>query len=319
MTRISSLILLLSAVVTANAQSTFLASLAPEVPMPDSSGIPASAEFSLHGSTVGFTIRFGLEGVVPATAHLRGTSSELAFELGAPFTVIHSPGPWPDGYDGSTTFSGSFLLPDTLPTDLVGGMTTLFLPGSVLGDVSGAVLPASTARPVITRIDREGSALRIHFAAEPPYRYLLEYANSVETPNWLPLTNITAEIRTNETVVTDDVTNASARFYRVRKEHLQSGVVGQVFLYGCPVQGPGIICYRPYQTSITVVTADGDSVAEVRTDKDGHFEISLKPGDYVLIPDGAGGLRLPSVEAVSVRVEKKQFTTVRVVYDSGMR
>ena len=66
-----------------------------------------------------------------------------------------------------------------------------------------------------------------------------------------------------------------------------SGVIGHVFLFACPIVHPGENCYHPYATSITVVTDDGAFVTELATDKTGRFELFLKPGRYVLIPDGA--------------------------------
>jgi hypothetical protein len=319
MKRTSSLIVLLGIVVSATAQSNFIASLAPEVPTPENSDISGSAAFSLTGSAVSFTIRFGLESIIPTSAHLRGENEEFKFELGTPFIVIHSPGPWPDGYDGSTTFSGSFLLPDSLRADLVAGRTDLFLPGSAVGDFSGAVLPVSIARPVIDGLVRQGSLFRFHFTAEPLYRYAVEYAESVKTPQWSPLTNILVEMQTVEAVVTDSVTNGPARFYRVRKESTQSGIIGQVFICGCPAQRAGDICCGPYQTGITVKTEGGASVTNLTTGQDGHFDLLLEPGDYVLVPDGAGQSTFPIVGTVPVRVEKRQFTTVRIEYDNGIR
>ena len=315
MKRIISFIGLLGMVVSATAQSTFVASLAPLSPTPENSGIPASAEFSLAGSAVKFSIRFGREFIIPTSARL----GQFAFDLGTPLIVIHSPGPWPDGYDGSTTFFGSFVLPDPVRADLVAGRANLFLPGSSVGDFSGAVLPALVARPVIAGLDRQGTLLRFHFTAESPYRYTVEYAESVGKPLWLALTNILAETQTVEAVVTDSVTNGPARFYRIRKDDIQSRVIGQVFICGCPALPPGFLCCWPYQTGITVKTEGGDSVTNLTTSADGHFELLLQPGDYVLVPDGAGGGTLPTVETVPVRVEKRQFVTVRIEYDNGIR
>ena len=102
--------------------------------------------------------------------------------------------------------------------------------------------------------------------------------------------------------------------------HHQSGVTGEVFIYVCPQLQPGFDRERPYQTGITVVTDDGRFVTEFLTDEQGRFEAFLKPGNYVLIPDGAGGPRqLPRVETLAVTVEKKSFTPVTIVYDSGIR
>ncbi len=101
--------------------------------------------------------------------------------------------------------------------------------------------------------------------------------------------------------------------------HHQSGVRGEVLLYDCAVVLPTSDCYDPYQASITVVTETGRFVARVTTDKSGHFEVFLKPGDYVLIGDSGDSLLFPDAKPVAVHVDKKQFTPVTIVYDSGIR
>jgi hypothetical protein len=100
--------------------------------------------------------------------------------------------------------------------------------------------------------------------------------------------------------------------------HHQSGINGEVVLSTCPVVFPGSDCYRPYPTSITIVTGNGRFVTKVVTDDQGRFEVFLKPGNYELIPDGADD-GFPLVKALVVRLEKKQFTPVTIVYDSGIR
>lgn len=101
--------------------------------------------------------------------------------------------------------------------------------------------------------------------------------------------------------------------------HHQSGVTGQVFISVCPVVRLGENCDRPYPTGITIITDDGQFVTEVVTDEEGRFEVLLKPGDYILIPKGAGEATFPRVDELAVHVEKKQFTAVTIVYDSGIR
>jgi hypothetical protein len=103
--------------------------------------------------------------------------------------------------------------------------------------------------------------------------------------------------------------------------HPHSGVVGQVFIGPtCPQIRPDLDCRdRPFQTGITVVSDDGRFVTDLMTDEAGRFAVLLKPGNYVLIPDGAAEPTLPGVDVVAVRVEKKLFTPVTIVYDSGIR
>ena len=59
-------------------------------------------------------------------------------------------------------------------------------------------------------------------------------------------------------------------------------------------------------------------MAKVVTDDQGRFEVFLKPGSYELIPNGVED-GFPLVKTLLVRVEKKQFTPVTIVYDSGIR
>ena len=100
--------------------------------------------------------------------------------------------------------------------------------------------------------------------------------------------------------------------------HHHSGITGEVFISDCPLVRRGLNCDRPYPTGITVVTGNRRFIT-VATDGQGKFEVFLKPGDYVLIPDGAGEAKFPRVEALAVRVEKDSFTPVTIVYDSGIR
>ncbi len=100
--------------------------------------------------------------------------------------------------------------------------------------------------------------------------------------------------------------------------HHQSGITGQVLLYSCPVVFPGANCYRPYQTSFVVETESGRFVTTVMSGPHGRFEAFLKPGDYVLVADPATQ-PFPFLKPLAVHVDKKQFTTVTVVFDSGIR
>ena len=101
--------------------------------------------------------------------------------------------------------------------------------------------------------------------------------------------------------------------------HHGSGVTGQVFISVCPVVRLGENCDRPYPTGITIITDDGQFVTEIITDAEARFEVTLKPGDYVLVPKGAGEPTFPQVEELAVHVARKQFTAVTIVYDSGIR
>ena len=96
-----------------------------------------------------------------------------------------------------------------------------------------------------------------------------------------------------------------------------SGIIGQVFIGPtCPI----IRCPdRPFQTSFSVYSDTGRFITRFTTDSEGEFEVTLKPGSYVLVPDVAGSIHPPGVAAVEVVVQKKEFTPVIITYDSGLR
>ena len=213
---IYSLILLLGVVAGSSAQNNFRATLTPMVPTPENSFINGAAAFALNGTNVSFTISLGQEDIVPTTAQLVGPQSLFTFDLGTPYIVVHSPGPWPNGYDGSTAFFGTFALPAGMLEDFVAERTTLRLLSSRVGDFSGPVLFAPL--PQLGSISRQGSSLQIRFAAEPPYRYTIEYAETVGTTNMIGLTNVSALSQKFEAVVTGSTAGAGARFYRIRRE-----------------------------------------------------------------------------------------------------
>ena len=97
-----------------------------------------------------------------------------------------------------------------------------------------------------------------------------------------------------------------------------SGIVGQVFI-GPTCGGPVFCPDRPFQTSFSVYSDTGRFITRFTTDSEGEFEVTLKPGSYVLVPDVAGGIHPPGVAAVEVVVQKKEFTPVIIIYDSGLR
>ena len=97
-----------------------------------------------------------------------------------------------------------------------------------------------------------------------------------------------------------------------------SGIVGQVIIG--PLMGverPGMTNYRPYQSTIAVLSQRGKAVAEFESDANGRFQVPLEPGAYTLHPESYGSL--PYVNNQAVTVFKGQFTEVSIPYDSGIR
>lgn len=106
------------------------------------------------------------------------------------------------------------------------------------------------------------------------------------------------------------------------KQPLDSGVRGQALLGPtCPVMRVESPCPdEPYQTSLTVLSLDGQEVTRFDTDAEGKFEVKLPPGDYILRSDvPAGRPVIPSAADVPFTVLPNQFTDVIVSFDSGIR
>jgi hypothetical protein len=108
---------------SAEAQSEFRAVLSPT--FPTSYPVPASATFSLDGTTVNVGIRFLYDGAsFSQTAHLLATDKDFSFDVGHRFTAIHSHDLY--GMDPGVTGSwGSFELPAFMREDFVSGRATL--------------------------------------------------------------------------------------------------------------------------------------------------------------------------------------------------
>lgn len=99
---------------------------------------------------------------------------------------------------------------------------------------------------------------------------------------------------------------------------MASGIAGDVILQPLsPVQRPGATNSRPYQALIGVMDKAGRTIAEVRSDATGRFEIVLEPGTYVVRPESAA--IYPHAPAQTVTVAEGRFTPVRIIYDSGIR
>jgi hypothetical protein len=86
-----------------------------------------------------------------------------------------------------------------------------------------------------------------------------------------------------------------------------SGIEGQVLI------GPN----QPYQATITVKSLSGVQIMQFQTDEQGHFSVTLVPGEYILHPESPNGI--PFAGDQSFVVETGQYTRLTVNYDSGIR
>ena len=100
----------------------------------------------------------------------------------------------------------------------------------------------------------------------------------------------------------------------------ESGIQGQT-LIGPACPGPvkvGSPCPdKPYQATLQVLTDSKKFVKEFQTDDQGHFQVALPPGTYILHP--VISRTPPTATDLTVTVQNGQFTPVEIHYDSGIR
>lgn len=72
----------------------------------------------------------------------------------------------------------------------------------------------------------------------------------------------------------------------------------------------------PMQATLSVLDAQGSEVAQVQSDVQGYFKVTLPPGAYTLQPQANKIQRAPEQ---AVTVAAGQFISVTVQYDSGIR
>lgn len=101
---------------------------------------------------------------------------------------------------------------------------------------------------------------------------------------------------------------------------LDSGIRGIVLLGPvCPTaSAEPSVCLTPYAASLVITDSDGNVITRVSSGPDGHFEVLLPPGDYVIQPDN-GPDGNPSSIPQPVTVGPDEFEDVEVDYDTGLR
>ena len=75
----------------------------------------------------------------------------------------------------------------------------------------------------------------------------------------------------------------------------------------------------PYAAELVITDENGTVVGRVSSGADGHFEIALPPGNYVIQPrPGDGGVPF-ATSAIPVTVVADDYADVEIDYDSGIR
>lgn len=100
-----------------------------------------------------------------------------------------------------------------------------------------------------------------------------------------------------------------------------SGITGQALIGPvCPVVIEGQDCSdHPYQAIITVNSLEGKKIVQFQTDEEGNFYVPLAPGEYILHPESPQDQPLPFAEEQRFTVLPGEYTTLTVLYDSGIR
>ena len=102
----------------------------------------------------------------------------------------------------------------------------------------------------------------------------------------------------------------------------ESGVAGRTMVDGgCPVEIEASPCpQKPVSARITVVlSSSGAIVTVVTSDAEGRFRVGLPAGSYALHAVNLTGAPYPRSSPVNLVVQSGSYTTVTVLFDSGIQ
>ena len=104
------------------------------------------------------------------------------------------------------------------------------------------------------------------------------------------------------------------------EKNIETGIKGTV-LWGPVMPGPARVGQSdeaPLQASFLVLDS-GQKVASFQSDDEGHFEVSLPPGDYTIVPDESKRKLFPGGQKKVVTVPEDGFAQITLRFDTGMR
>lgn len=98
-----------------------------------------------------------------------------------------------------------------------------------------------------------------------------------------------------------------------------SGIEGTVVIGPtCPVMLAENPCEdRPYQATVSVFSSKGNAVTSFVSQADGTFRLSLPAGKYILQGESDGAY--PGAPRLEVTVENGRYTSIVLMYDTGIR
>ena len=123
-------------------------------------------------------------------------------------------------------------------------------------------------------------------------------------------------------VLTSACLSPSNRGGSTTEQARPSGVNGVTDVdVGCPPSPDATSCpRRPLPARLRFIRQDRTAPdVEIRTAEDGTFTVELPPGRYEVIPDNLTGTPDPRADRMTVEVRKEQFTSITVMFDSGVR
>jgi hypothetical protein len=169
-----------------------------------------------------------------------GTSARLTFLRPDMFTVFRSPQEppgFPFSFANGMVFSNyiRFLSPAPLPAWNSWSYTVtnladrLEINGAAVSSPEGADVPnqfehanvVATLVPnptVLDHVARNGTNIQFHFSGRAPYDYTVEFTDSLIKPDWQELATYRAKLQTIDVTVTQPLTNAQSRFFRIRQQ-----------------------------------------------------------------------------------------------------
>ncbi len=105
----------------------------------------------------------------------------------------------------------------------------------------------------------------------------------------------------------------------IRPTILDTGLAGTILRGPIqPVCVPEVSCDAPLVASFGVYS-DTQQIATFTTDTQGHFEVRLPPGTYLILIMSDSTLVAPGSQPKQVTVLSEGVTTVALLYDTGIR
>ena len=100
-----------------------------------------------------------------------------------------------------------------------------------------------------------------------------------------------------------------------------SGIRGTVLIGPmCPVEQPDHPCPdQPFAATLRIEDLQETVLCSTRSNDDGQFRVGLPPDVYELVPVGPNPGAPPHAAPLRVMVERGGYTSVTVIFDSGIR